>query len=40
MKQNESITYTERDGILYPDLAVPEQTDYPSVNTDKCGLTS
>ncbi len=29
MKQNESITYTERDGILYPDLAVPEQTDYP-----------
>ncbi len=27
--QNESITYTERDGIFYPDLAVPEQTDYP-----------
>ncbi len=27
--QNESITYTERNGIFYPDLAVPEQTDYP-----------
>ncbi len=29
--QNESITYTERDGIFYPNLAVPEQTDYPIV---------
>ena len=29
MKQNESVTYTERDGIFYPDLALPEQTDYP-----------
>ncbi len=29
MKQNESITYTERDGIFYPDLTIPEQTDYP-----------
>ncbi len=27
--KNESITYTERDGILYPVLAIPEQTDYP-----------
>ena len=26
--QNESITYTERDGIFYPDLALPDQTDY------------
>ncbi len=26
---NESITYTERDGIFYPDLTIPEQTDYP-----------
>ena len=23
------ITYTEHDGIFYPDLALPEQTDYP-----------
>ena len=22
-------TYTERNGILYPDLALPEQTNYP-----------
>lgn len=27
--QNESITYTERNGIFYPNLTVPEQTDYP-----------
>ena len=24
-----NITYTERDGIRYPDLALPEQTNYP-----------
>ncbi len=29
MKQNESITYTERNGIFYPDLAIPDQTDFP-----------
>ena len=23
------LTYTERDGIFYPDLALPEQTNYP-----------
>lgn len=23
------ITYTEKDGILYPNLALPEQTNYP-----------
>ena len=23
------ITYTERNGIMYPDLALPEQTNYP-----------
>ena len=23
------LTYTERNGIMYPDLALPEQTDYP-----------
>ena len=23
------LTYTERNGILYPDLALPEQTNYP-----------
>ena len=23
------LTYTQREGILYPDLALPEQTDYP-----------
>lgn len=23
------ITYTKHDGIFYPDLALPEQTDYP-----------
>ena len=28
MKHQNEITYTERDGILYPDLAIPEQTDY------------
>ncbi len=27
--QNESITYTEMDGIFYPEIALPEQTDYP-----------
>ena len=30
MKQTKSkITYTERDGILYPDLSLPEQTESP-----------
>ena len=24
------LTYTERNGIMYPDLALPEQTNYPS----------
>lgn len=28
MKHQNEITYTERDGILYPDLALPDQTDY------------
>ncbi len=28
MKENQ-ITYTQINGINYPDLAVPEQTDYP-----------
>ena len=28
MKHQNEITYTERDGILYPDLSLPEQTDY------------
>ena len=28
MKHQNEITYTERDGILYPDLAIPDQTDY------------
>lgn len=28
MKYQNEITYTERDGILYPDLTLPEQTDY------------
>ena len=23
------LTYTQREGILYPDLALPEQTNYP-----------
>ena len=23
------LTYTERDGVMYPDLALPEQTNYP-----------
>lgn len=23
------LTYTEKDGIFYPDLALPEQTDHP-----------
>ncbi len=23
------ITYTEKDGIYYPDLSLPEQTNYP-----------
>ena len=23
------LTYTERNGIMYPDLVLPEQTDYP-----------
>ena len=23
------LAYTERNGIMYPDLALPEQTDYP-----------
>ena len=23
------LTYTERNGIMYPDLALPEQTNYP-----------
>lgn len=35
MKPQNEITYTERDGILYPDLPLPEQTDYTIVNTDK-----
>lgn len=25
----DEITYTEHDGVFYPDLALPEQTDYP-----------
>lgn len=25
----DEITYTEHDGIYYPDLALPEQADYP-----------
>lgn len=25
----DEIAYTEHDGIYYPDLALPEQTDYP-----------
>lgn len=30
MKQTENeITYNEKDGILYPDLSIPEQTDNP-----------
>ena len=29
MKHQNEITYTERDGILYPDLSLPEQTDCP-----------
>ncbi len=32
MKDNKiihEITYTEKDGIYYPDLRLPEQTDYP-----------
>lgn len=28
MKHKNEITYTERDGIFYPDLSIPEQTDY------------
>ena len=28
MKHQNEITYTERDGILYPDLSLPDQTDY------------
>ena len=31
------LTYTERDGIFYPDLALPEQTNYP---IGKYGRTS
>ncbi len=27
--QNESITYTERVGIFYPDFTIPKYTDYP-----------
>ena len=23
------LTYTERNGVMYPDLALPEQTNYP-----------
>lgn len=29
MKHQNEITYTERDGIFYPNLSLPEQTDYP-----------
>lgn len=30
MKNTENkITYYEKDGIFYPTLALPEQTDYP-----------
>ena len=29
MKHQSEITYTERDGIFYPNLSLPEQTDYP-----------
>lgn len=29
MKHQNEITYTERDGILYPDLSLPEQPDCP-----------
>lgn len=29
MKHKNEITYTERDGILYPDLSLPEQPDCP-----------
>lgn len=28
MKHQNEITYTERDGILYPNLSLPDQTDY------------
>ncbi len=38
MKENQ-ITYTQINGINYPNLTVPEQTDYPLANTVKCGLT-
>ncbi len=29
MKHQSEITYTERDGIFYPNISLPEQTDYP-----------
>ena len=29
MKHQNEITYTERDGILYPDLSLPKQPDCP-----------
>ena len=29
MKHQNEITYTERDGIFYPDLSLPEQPDCP-----------
>lgn len=29
MKHQNEITYTERDGIFYPNISLPEQTDYP-----------
>ena len=32
------LTYTERNGIMYPDLALPEQTNYPSGKYGKMRL--
>ena len=34
------LAYTERNGIMYPDLALPEQTDYPIGKYGKMRLDS
>ena len=31
MKHQSEITYTEGDGIFYPNLSLPEQTDYAAI---------
>ncbi len=32
MKHQSEITHTERDGIFYPNLSIPEQTDYTAIS--------